>query len=182
MFVWGLKRLSASVWMELVVWTLWILALLLSIILPVYLGIHYLVARDCHPHIELDINHPSIDRFLPTETKIHPIPDSIPDLPPTNHTREVYVVEQEIMVAEEDMMTNLLVNLYPPEVGVLVGNKTHFVSRLPRTLYRQGTAMAKQSVRYSLRDVSALCTVNDIKERGIISLGLAVCKERKSIV
>jgi len=161
--------------MELVLWTLWILVLILSIILPVYLGIHYLVARDCHPHIRLDIDHPSIQSFLPTNLETTDVEVNL--ILPENITKEVYVVEKEESVAaEEDMMTNLLVNLYPPEVGVLVGNKTHYVSRLPRTLYRQGTTMAKQSVRYSLRDVSALCTVNDIKERGIISLGLAVCR------
>ena len=34
----------------------------------------------------------------------------------------------------------------------------------------------EESVRYSLKDVSAFCAVNNIKERGLISLGLSVCQ------
>jgi hypothetical protein len=40
--VWRVRRLAASVWAELILWSLWSLVVLFSIGLPIYLGSSYL--------------------------------------------------------------------------------------------------------------------------------------------
>ncbi len=40
--VWRMRRLAASVWAELILWSLWSLVVLFSIGLPIYLGSSYL--------------------------------------------------------------------------------------------------------------------------------------------
>lgn len=118
-----------------------------------------LAMRGCQPHINLEIQPESIKSF------ITPKPDPELDVEP-------------VPEIEEDLMTGLLVGLYPPEVGVKMGNISGMVARLPRTLYRQGTQFVQRELQdYSVKDVSALCSVNGNQEKGLISLGLAVCKE-----
>ena len=57
-----------------------------------------------------------------------------------------------------------------------VENSSLEVARLPRTLYRRGTIMVKREVnQYTVRSVSTMCTVNALKEKGVISLALAIC-------
>jgi hypothetical protein len=40
--VWRVRRLAASAWAELILWSLWSLVVLFSIGLPIYLGANYL--------------------------------------------------------------------------------------------------------------------------------------------
>ena len=116
--------------------------------------------RECQPYLNLEIKPESIKSF------ITPKPDPERD-----------IGLEPVPEIQEDLMTGLLVGLYPPEVGVRLGNISGMVARLPRTLYRQGTKFAQRELPYSVKDVSDICSVNGHQKKGLISLGLAVCKE-----
>ena len=49
--MWALRRVAASAWVELCVWSVWLVVVVGSLVLPIYLGLSFLLARDCQPNI-----------------------------------------------------------------------------------------------------------------------------------
>jgi hypothetical protein len=54
--VWRVRRLAASVWAELILWSLWSLVVLFSIGLPIYLGSNYLGEPDLRLILGFNLN------------------------------------------------------------------------------------------------------------------------------
>lgn len=157
--VWRLRRLAASVWAELILWSLWSLVVLFSIGLPIYLGSNYLAATGCHPHLDMRLAGGSISAFTTPASLSY---EDLPYPPPE----------------EDDFIVKSLATIFPPEPVLRLGNSSFQVRRLPRLLFRQGANLGYQLLEaYSLPDLASLCRVNSRSGKGILSLGLAVCGE-----
>ena len=61
--MWMLRRLAASAWVEVVVWSVWLVVVVGSLVLPLYLGISYLLARDCFPNLVLTLPPGALSGF-----------------------------------------------------------------------------------------------------------------------
>ena len=150
LLIWRFRRLLASALTQTLLWTLLILVMTSSLLLPLYLGITFLSVRNCHPY--KDISFPA-GALSALEFNVAP----------GNET-------------EEDK--TLLELFLPADITVELQNANISNPILPRHLLQSGSVLLSSWLsRYSLADAASYCQVNGIKAPGILSLGIEVCSE-----
>ena len=77
---WSLKRLLASPLADLAVWAAWLLLVTASLLLPLYLAIALLSARDCTPHHSLSLPPGLLSSIDPAQLLNPPPPSQTPGL------------------------------------------------------------------------------------------------------
>ena len=143
---WKFRRLLASAFTDLVIWGAWLLVVTGSLVLPIYLGISFLSARNCQPHKELSFAPGSFSGFeLNT---------------PVN-----------VSVTKEDK--SLIELVFPADITLELGGANVSIPVLPLHLFKSGSLILSEVLeKYSPGDVAVHCQVNGIKKKGVISLGV----------
>ena len=147
---WSLRRFLASAFTDVLLWGVWIIVISGSLVLPIYLGISFLSARNCHPHKEISFPPGS----LPTP--------SFGQMP-GNETKE-----------EKTLLELFL----PAEITIELGGVNVSIPVLPLHLFQSGSVLLDSLLsRYNPAEISSYCEVNGIRAPGVISLGVGVCSE-----
>jgi len=183
---WMLRRIGASVWADLVVWGAWLVVVVASLLLPLYLGVNYLAERGCHPHINLQLNPGTFEGIDLSSVLQRPNIVPVGDLDLTSLTGDN-------MDANTEFQPSLLEGILPPQVELYLshtptGNQTEsnitervVVDILPRHLYKKGEEFAMIQLQpYSQnphKSVLNLCQVNGKYYKTILTMGVSVCEK-----
>eukprot|EP00092_Neocalanus_flemingeri_P003197 GFUD01003416.1.p1 GENE.GFUD01003416.1~~GFUD01003416.1.p1 ORF type:complete len:1055 (+),score=218.84 GFUD01003416.1:46-3210(+) len=148
---WKFRRLLASALTDLVLWGSWLLVVTASLVLPIYLGISFLSARNCQPHKDLSFPPGFLSGI---------------ELNPVNVNQEE---------------KSLIEMVFPADITLVLGGENVSVPVLPLHLFRSGSLILQEVLeKYSPGDVAVHCKVNGIKRNGVVSLGVSVCNSTLS--
>ena len=184
---WKFRRLVSSAGTDLVLWSLWSLATLAAIVLPLYLGASFLSVRDCHPSVNITVTPSNYIGNID-------ISDIIPSLAPSEDIIEDYSdyytdddiddtvisdnIDTAVSVTESTEEVSLLDNFLPTDLKLrLSDNVTVTAPVLPRHLLRSAVNIVTLALdKYNINDVSDMCSINDISDQpGLMSLGVRLC-------
>ena len=166
---WKFKRLLSSALTDLVLWSVWTLVVLAGLLLPLYLGTSYLLARDCHPHVNISVSQQFISGFNVSQllqTVTAPAPS------------EATMNDNDTSLSSPSSSSSLVTSVLSTDLSLSVGADNVPVSApvLPQHLLRSAGAMVTNIVgEYRVSDVGQYCSINNITEKGLVSLGLELC-------